>query len=92
MATTQSKNGTAPLEAAFEQVKDLNEQVLAAGRKAANLYVDSYEKTVDRALELELRFAGLTQQEWLKSMIEAQTDFTREVAKSYTSTARSLLK
>jgi hypothetical protein len=92
MATTQSKNGTPPLEAAFEQVKDLNEQVLAASRKAGNLYVDSYEKAVDRALELELRFAGLTQQEWLKGMIEAQTDFTREIAKSYTSTARSLLK
>jgi hypothetical protein len=91
MATTQTKNG-ASFDAAFEQFKDLNEQFLSATRKAGNLYLDSYEKAVDRAIELELKFAGLTQQEWLKSLIEAQVDITREVANSYTTTARSLLK
>lgn len=91
MATTQTK--TAPtIDAAFDQVKDLNEQFLAAARKTGNLYVDAYEKTVDRAIEAERKLAGLTQQEWLKSLIEAQADFTREIARSYTSTARSLLK
>ncbi len=93
MAATHTKNGTTPpVEAAFEQVKDFNEQFLAAARKAGTVYVDSYEKAVDRAIELELRFAGLTQQEWLKSLIEAQADFTKELTHSYTTTARSLLK
>ena len=92
MASTQNKTGTPPMEAAYEQFKDVNEQVLAAGRKAGNLYLDSYEKAVDRAIELELRVAGMTQQEWLKSMIETQADFARELTHSYTSTARSLLK
>ena len=61
-------------------------------RKAGSLYVDSYEKAVDRAIELELKVAGMTQQEWLKSLLEAQADFAREIAGSYTTTARSLLK
>lgn len=92
MATTQAKNGAPPIDAAFEQVKDLNEQFLAATRKAGTLYVDAYEKAVDRGIELELKVAGLTQQEWLKSLIEAQAEFTRELAESYTTAARSLLK
>ncbi len=92
MATTRTKNTSQPFEAAYDQIKDLNEQMLAASRKAGNLYVDSYEKAVDRALDLELKFAGMTQQEWLTNLIEAQTDFTRELTNSYTTTARSLLK
>ncbi len=92
MANTQTKNGAPTFDAAFEQVKDLNEQVIAAARNVGNLYVDSYEKVVDRAIDAQLKVAGLTQQEWLKSLIEAQVDFTREVAQSYTTAARSLLK
>ena len=34
----------------------------------------------------------MTQQEWLKNLIETQADFTRELTSSYTGTARSLLK
>ena len=92
MATTQTKNGAQTFDAAFEQVKELNEQVLTATRKAGTLYVESYEKAVDRAIELELKVAGLTQQEWLKNMIEAQADLQREFAESYTSAARALIK
>ena len=92
MATTHNKNGAPTVDVAFDQVKDLNEQVFAAARKAGNLYVDSYEKTVDRAIELELKVAGLTQQEWLRNIIEAQADLARGVTNSYTTTARSLLK
>jgi len=74
------------------QVRESSEQVLSAARKAGNLYLDSYEKAVDRTTELQLKLAGLSQQEWLKSLIEAQVDVTRELAGSYTTTARSLLK
>jgi hypothetical protein len=92
MATTETKNGVPSLDATYDQVRDSSEQVLAAARKAGNLYLDSYEKAVDRTTDLQLKLAGLTQQEWLKSLIEAQVDMTRELAGSYTSTARSLLK
>jgi len=90
--TTHPKTGSPSFDTAFEQVRESSEQVLAATRKASNLYLDTYEKTVDRATDLQLKLAGLTQQEWLKSLIEAQVDITRELAGSYTTTARSLLK
>ncbi len=80
------------IDATFEQVKDLNEQFLTAARKAGNVALDSYEKAVSRAIDLEVKVAGMTQQEWLKSLIEAQAEFARELTESYTTTARSLLK
>jgi hypothetical protein len=92
MATTQKTNGTASFENAFEQVKDSGEQFIAVARKAGNAYLDSYEKAVDRAIDLELKLAGMTQQDWVKDLIETQTEFAREVTSSYTSTARTLLK
>jgi hypothetical protein len=92
MATTQTKSSAPNFDTAFAQVKDFNEQFLSAARKAGNLYVDSYEKAVDRAIDFERKVAGVTQQEWLKSLIEAQTDFAREFAESYATAARTLLK
>ena len=92
MATAATKTNIPSFDAAFDQYRESSEQVMAAARKAGNLYVDSYEKAVDRATELQLKLAGLTQQEWLKSLIEAQVDITRELTGSYTTTARSLLK
>ena len=92
MATTDTKTGIPSFEAAFEQYRESGEQVLTAARKAGNLYLDSYEKAVDRTIELQLKLAGLTQQEWLKSLIEAQVDITRELASSYTTAARTFLK
>jgi phage-related minor tail protein len=92
MTTTQSNSSAPRFDATFEQVKDFNEQFLSAARKAGNLYVDSYEKAVDRAIDLERKVASLSQQEWLKTLIDAQTDFAREVADSYATAARTLLK
>ncbi len=80
------------IDTAFDQVKDLNEQFLATARKAGNVYLDAYEKAVDRTVDLELKLAGMTKQEWLQTVIEAQAELTREVAGSYTSVARTLLK
>jgi hypothetical protein len=92
MPATQTKNGAPPINAAFEQVQDFNDQFFATARKAGNMYLDAYEQIVDRAVDLERKVADLTQQEWLKSLIEAQADFTREVSESYTTAARTLLK
>ena len=92
MATTHTNTGIPSFENAFEQYRESGEQVLTAARKAGNLYLDSYEKAVNRATELQLKLAGVTQQEWLKSLIEAQVDITRELTGTYTTTARSLLK
>ncbi len=90
--TTHTRTGIPSFDAAYDQFRESGEQVLTAARKAGNLYLDSYEKAVDRTTDLQLKLAGLSQQEWVKGLIEAQVDVTRELAGSYTTTARSLLK
>jgi hypothetical protein len=85
-------NGGPAVETAFEQFKDSGEQWLNAARKAGNMYLDSYEKAIDRAVDFELRIADATPQEWLKGLIETQARITRDLTSSYTSTARALLK
>ncbi len=93
MATTaKTHKRTASPETPLEQFKGSGEQLLSYARKAGNASLDGYEKTVDRAIELELKVAGMTQQEWLKHMIETQTEFARELTASYTTAARRLLK
>jgi hypothetical protein len=92
MASTETSNGVPTVDAAFEQVKDLNEQVLGAARQAGTVYLDACEKAIDQTIDLQLKVAGMTKQEWLKNLIETQAGFTREVTSSYTSAARSLLK
>lgn len=89
---THTSNGGPAIDAAFEQFKDSGELWVNAARKAGTLYLDSYEKFVDRAVDMELKIAEVTPQEWLKGLIETQAKITRDLSSSYTSTARSLLK
>lgn len=88
MAQTETKTGTPTFETAFEQLREQSDQFMTAGRKAANLYLDAYEKAVDRTVDLELKLAHLTKQEWLENVIEAQADISRELLGSY----RTLIK
>ena len=92
MATTQTRNSTPSIDGVFDRAGEAQEQFTAAARKAGKAYLDSYEKAVDRAIEIELKLAGSTQQDWIKSIAETQADFARELTNTYTSTARTLLK
>ena len=67
------------VDAAFAQFKDSGEQFVTAARKAGNLYLDSYEKAVDRAVDFELKVAEATPQEWLKELIETQAKLTKDL-------------
>ena len=89
---TNAKSGTPTLDAAYDQVTGLNERFLAAARKAGNLYVDSYEKAVTGATNLQLQLAERTDPEWLKSLVDAQVGYARELTSSYATAARTLIK
>ncbi len=91
MTTAETK--TQPtVEAAYNQIKEFNEQMIDAARKAGTQYFDTYAKAVDRAIDVERKLAGATKQEWLKSIIDAHADITKELNDAYTSSVLSLLK
>jgi hypothetical protein len=90
--TTPQTHAQPTFEAAFEQVKEFNEQIVEATRKASIQSIEAYEKAVDRAIDLERKLAGATKQEWLKSLIDTHADIAAEWTAAYTTTARGILK
>jgi hypothetical protein len=92
MATqTKSGNGTS-FEEAAERVRDLNERIIEASRKAGKAYLDAYETSLKGVADYQQKVADATPVEWFSTLMNAQADFTREVAKAVTSSTRELLK
>jgi hypothetical protein len=87
--TKQNANHTADYGA--ERFQELNERILDTTRRAGHVYIDSYEKTLKTVADLQERVAAASQNEWLTSLAVAQADFTRELARVQTQTARQLL-
>jgi hypothetical protein len=91
MASQQPQSGTQFDEAA-ERIRELNEQILDFGRKAGLSFLEAYESTLKTFAEYQDKVADQSQVEWIASVARAQANFTREVTRVYTSSARDLLK
>ena len=97
MATkTQSKRNTDTanenVEAAAERVRELNERIIESSKKAGNVYLDMYEKTLHSIADYQEKVGKQSDVEWIGTITDAQARFTRDVAEAYTSSARSFLK
>jgi hypothetical protein len=79
-------------EAATERIRELNEQILTFGRKAGVQFLDAYENTLKTFADYQDKIADQSQIEWIASIARAQANFTRELTRVYTSSARDLLK
>ncbi len=75
-----------------QRIRDLNERILDAGRKAGGAYLTAYEKALQSIVDYQEQVAKQTDVEWVSTIIEAQARFTRELTRLYVSTGRELLK
>jgi hypothetical protein len=91
MARNQTP-GTEAVEATVERIRELNEQILDAGKKAGGAYLSAYEKALQSIADYQEQVAKQTDVEWVSTIVEAQARFTRELTKVYVSTGRELLK
>jgi hypothetical protein len=93
---TQTKRNTATadqnIEAAADRIRELNDRIIESGKKAGNVYLDAYEKTLHSIADFQEKFGNESQNEWVNTMSKAQARFTRELTDAYTSSARELLK
>ncbi len=89
---TQTKTAANEAEAAAEQIREVNEQVLDFGRRAGGTFLDAYETTVKAVADYQDKVADSSPIDWLGTVGHAQANLTREVGKVYASTARELLK
>jgi hypothetical protein len=92
MTATGHTKASKETEAAAERIRELNEQILDFGRKAGVQFLDAYESTLKSFAEYQDKIADQSQIEWISSIARAQANFTREVTRVYTSSARDLLK
>ncbi len=92
MATQTKKKSEAAYEETAERLRDLNERIIEAGRKAGTAYLDAYEKNLRSVADYETKVAESTPVDWMASLLNAQANFVREVAKATTASGRDLLK
>ena len=75
-----------------ERIRDFNERVIDAGKKAGGAYLDAYEKAAQSIVDYQEQVAKQTDVEWVSTIVDAQARFTRELTKVYVSTGREFLK
>jgi hypothetical protein len=91
MAQNQNP-GTEAVEATVERIRDLNEQIIDAGKKAGGAYLSAYEKALQSIADYQEQVAKQTDVEWVSTIVDAQARFTRELTKVFVSTGREMLK
>ena len=84
--------GTEAVDATVERIRELNEQILDAGKKAGGAYLSAYEKALQSIADYQEQVAKQTDVEWVSTIVDAQARFTRELTKVFVSTGRELLK
>jgi hypothetical protein len=80
------------VEAAAERIREVNERIIESSKKAGNVYLDLYEKTLNSIADYQEKVGEQSEIEWVTTVANAQANFTRELATAYTSAARSLIK
>ena len=80
------------LEAATERIRELNERILEASKKAGTTYVDAYEKTLKTIADFQERVGEASPVEWVTTMTNTQADMIRNFAEAYAGAARKALK
>lgn len=93
---TQTKSQTEPQGGATEQtterIRELNERIIDASRRAGGSYLDVYERTLSGMADFQEKLGETSQVDLIQNMANLQAKFLRETAKAYTQTMRELLK
>jgi hypothetical protein len=90
--TTNSTSDTKTFEDAATRVRELNERIIDSTKKFGNVSLDGYESALKAIADFQEKVASASSVEWVSTIAQAQADFTREITKTYTTAARTLLK
>jgi hypothetical protein len=91
-ATAEAKAGEPSVEAAAERIRELNEQIIEAGKRAGRGTLDIYESTLKSVADSVERGPGSSDIEWVARIASAQADFIRDLTKAWALAARKALK
>ena len=91
-ATAKAKIGEPGVEAVEQRIRELNERIIDAGKRAGRGTLDIYESTLKAVSDSLERGPGSSDIEWVSSIATAQANFLRDLTKAWTSAARKALK
>jgi hypothetical protein len=77
---------------AVKRVKELSDRLIELTKKNGVGWLEAYEKSLTRMLELQTRAAAATQIEWINTLAATNADFMREMSAVYFQTVRDQLK
>jgi hypothetical protein len=92
MATQTKTQAETDIDQTTQRIRDLNEQVLEFGRKSGTGFLEVYEQNLQTFADYQDKAADQTKVDWIAGIARAQANFTRDISRVYTSTARNLLK
>jgi hypothetical protein len=91
-ATAKAKAAEPGVEAVEQRIRELNERIIDAGKRAGRGTLDIYESTLKAVSDSLERGPGSSDIEWVSSIATAQANFLRDLTKAWTSAARKALK
>lgn len=77
---------------AVRRVKELSDRLIELTKKNGVAWLEAYEKSLTRMLQLQERAAAATQLEWINTLAATNADFMREMSAAYFQTVREQLK
>ncbi|MEA2312740.1 MAG: hypothetical protein QOE28_2708 [Solirubrobacteraceae bacterium] len=80
------------LEEAAERLRALNERIIEASKKSGRAYLEAYEANLKAIADHQAKLAGMSDLDWVSGLLNAQADFTREMARAASAQSRDLLK
>jgi hypothetical protein len=91
-ATAEAKAAEPGVEATEQRIRELNERIIDAGKRAGRGTLDIYESTLQAVSDSLERGPGSSDIEWVSSIATAQANFLRDLTEAWTSAARKALE
>src|SRR3954454_25074342 len=91
-ATSSADKATGSAEETIERIRQLNEQILEAGKQWGQSFLDAYEQSMRTFADFTAKAGGSTDVEWITHIAKAQADFTREVTPQAPAAARRMFQ
>jgi hypothetical protein len=92
MATEKDLPHEKAMEEVAERLRALNERIIDASKKSGRAYLEAYEANLKAIAEHQGKLAGASDVDWVSALLNAQADFTREIARAASAQSRELLK
>ena len=92
MAKDDAGNQDKALDETAERLRALNERIIEASKKSGQAYLGAYEANLTAIADHQVKLAGTSDVDWVSTLLNAQADFTREIAKATAAHGRDLLK